>query len=97
MQKGKQKNEIVLLSERYVALLLIRMSDSLDPIKLSSLSDIVTSFRTLNALTDRMVKEGVITKELERLNYATTLLELTPKGRAVAKKLKEAMDVFQYS
>ena len=97
MQKGGQRNEIMLLCERYVALLLIRMLDSPDPIKLYSLSDIITSFRTLDSLTDRMAREGLITKKLERLNYVITFLELTPKGRAVAEKLKEAADIFQSS
>jgi hypothetical protein len=73
------------------------MLDSPDHIKLNELSDVVTSFRTLDALTDRMAAEGVITKTLERRNYVTTFLELPPKGRAVAEKLKEAMDLFQYS
>jgi DNA-binding HxlR family transcriptional regulator len=97
MQKGRQKNEVALLSERYVILLLIRMLDSQDSIKLNDLSDTVTSFRTLDALTDRMAAEGVITKKLERRNYVTMFLELTPKGRSVAEKLKEAMDIFQSS
>jgi len=95
MQKGRQKNEVMLLCERYVALLLIRMLDSSDPMKLNDLTDIVTSFRTLDTLTDRMAKEGLITKKLERRNYVTTFLELTTKGRTVAVKLKEAVDLFQ--
>jgi DNA-binding HxlR family transcriptional regulator len=95
MQKGRQKNEVMLLSERYVALLLIRMLDSPEPVKLNDFSDIVTSFRTLDALTDRMDQEGIITKRLERRNYVTTFLELTSKGRAVAEKLKEAVDILQ--
>ncbi|MCL1811331.1 MAG: hypothetical protein FWG41_03825 [Methanomassiliicoccaceae archaeon] len=73
------------------------MFDSSDPMKLNDLSDVVSSFRTLDALTDRMAGEGLITKKLERLNYVTTILELTPKGRAVAEKLKEAVDIFQCS
>jgi DNA-binding MarR family transcriptional regulator len=97
MQKGRQKNEVMLLCERYVALLLIRILDSPEATKLHDLSDIVSSFRTLDALTDRMAKEGMITKTLERRNYVTTFLELTPKGRAVAEKLKEAVEVFQGS
>jgi len=44
-----------------------------------------------------MAREGLITKKLERLNYVITFLELTPKGRAVAEKLKEAADIFQSS
>ena len=94
MQRGKQKNEVVLLSERYVALLLIRILNSQEPMKLNDLSDIVTSFRTLDNLTCRMAAEGLVTKKLERRNYVTTLLELTPKGRAVAERLKDAMDIF---
>jgi len=97
MQKGRQKNEIMLLCERYVALLLIRILDSSNPVKLNDLSDIVTSFRTLDALTERMAAEGIISKKLERRNYVTTLLELTPKGKAIAEKLKEAADIFQSS
>ena len=95
MQKGRQKSEVMLLSERYVALLLIRMLDSFEPVKLNSLSDTVTSFRTLDNLTDRMCKEGLITKRIERRNYVITFLELTPKGKAIAEKLKEAVDIFQ--
>jgi len=97
MQKGRQKNEVMLLCERYVTLLLIRMLDSSEPTKLNDLSDVVTSFRTLYALTDRMADEGIITKKLERRNYVTTFLELTPKGKAVAEKLKEAAEIFQRS
>jgi len=44
-----------------------------------------------------MAAEGIITKKLERRNYVTTFLELTPKGRAIAEKLKEAADIFQCS
>jgi DNA-binding HxlR family transcriptional regulator len=95
MQKGQQKKEVMLLCERYVALLLVRMLDSSEPIKLNDLSDTVTSYRTLDALTNRMVEEGVITKKLERRNYITTFLELTPKGRSIAEKLKEAMEILQ--
>jgi len=95
MQKGRQKNDVMLLSERYVALLLIRLLDSTDPTKLSDLLDIVTSYRTLESLTNRMADEGMITKKLERPSYVTTFLELTPKGREVAERLKEAVEIFQ--
>jgi len=94
MQKGRQKNKVMLLSERYVSLLLIRLFES-SVVKLNDLLDIVTSFRTLEALTDRMVDEGMITKILESKSYKTTVLELTPKGRSVAEKLKEAQNIFQ--
>ncbi|MCL2712993.1 MAG: hypothetical protein FWD37_06990 [Methanomassiliicoccaceae archaeon] len=87
----------MLLCERHVTALLIRILDSSGPVKLNDLSKIVTSYRTLKALTDRMVKEGVITKELEHLNYATMFLELTPKGKDIAMKLKEAVNIFQCS
>ena len=87
----------MLLSERYVALLLIRMLDSSNPMKLNDLSSTVTSFRTLDAITDRMATEELITKKLERQSYVSTFLELTPKGRAIAEKFKEAMDIFQCS
>ena len=95
MQKGRQKNKIMLLSERYVTLLLIRLLETPDVIKFNDLSDTVTSFRTLTTLTDRMIEEGVITKKLVSGSYLTTLLELTPKGRMVAEKLKEARDALQ--
>jgi DNA-binding HxlR family transcriptional regulator len=87
----------MLLSERYVSLLLIEMLDSPEPMKLNDLLDIVTSFRTLDSTTDRMATEGIITKKLERRNYVTTFLELTPKGRAIAEKLKEASNIFHSS
>jgi len=95
MQKGRQKNEIMLLSERYVALVLIRILDSPESVKLNDMSDLVTSFRTLDSLTDRMEGEGLITKTPERRGYMTTFLELTPKGKIVAEKLKEASDAFR--
>ena len=95
MQKGRQKNEVTLLSERYVALLLVKILDSPELVKLNDLSEVVTSFRTLDALTDRMALEGLITKRWEKRNYVTTFLELTSKGKAVAEKLKDAMHTAQ--
>lgn len=95
MQRGRQRNEILLLSERYVVLLLIEILNAGGPVKLNGLSNIVTSFRTLDALTDRMAEEGIITKKLEQCNYVTTFLELTSKGRLVAEKLNEAVNIFQ--
>ena len=76
-------------------MILVRMLDAGRRVKISEFLDLVTAYQILNPLTERMMREGLITKTLERETYVATFLELTPKGRAVAEKLKEAVDIFQ--
>ena len=85
----------MLLDERYVVQILLDLLQSNEKIKISYFRDFIKDFRKLDALTERMSREGLIRKFLDRETYVATFLELTPKGRAVAEKLKEAVDIFQ--
>jgi len=85
----------MLLDEKYVIQIMLDLLNVDKKIKISDFLEFVKDFRTLNALTERMSREGLIKKFLDRETYVATFLELTPKGRAVAEKLKEAVDIFE--
>lgn len=89
-----EKKPTMLISEKHVVSILIAMRDAKQRVKLSDLYSIALH-KTLDPLTDRMVREGLLTKYTDREIYLITFLELTPKGRLVAEKLKEAVDIFQ--
>jgi DNA-binding MarR family transcriptional regulator len=94
MEKDSERTPIMTLSERHVVNVLIGILDAGRRVKLSELYEFA-KYKTINPLTERMAREGLITKTLDRETYVATFLELTPKGRAVAEKLKEAVDIFE--
>ena len=89
------QNTLMLLDERYVVQIMIDLLAADKKVKISEFLYLMKSFPGLNSLTDRMAQEGLIRKFLDRETFVATFLELTPKGRAVAEKLKEAVDIFQ--
>jgi len=94
MREGKTKVPVLILGERHTTILLVAMLEANRRVKLSELYQYL-KFKSLNPLTDRMAQEGLITKKIDRETYVITFLELTPKGRAIAEKLKEAFDILQ--
>ena len=85
------KKQVMILSERYVVQILLDLLDADDKVKISDFLTLISGFQVLDALTDRMVSEGLVLKFPGRDVRLATFLELTPKGREVASKLKDAM------
>lgn len=77
------------MGERYATLVLVRMLDMGGEVKFSDLSDIVTTFSTLNGLMMKLSDAGLVVTKRVNKPYKTNYAELTGLGFQVARRLHE--------
>ena len=79
-----------ILDERYAVSLLVELSNN-GPMKISDFLEFISNYRTLDTLTDKLEKSGLIQKIGGVDRYGTTMLSITEKGQNVSKQLSKAL------
>ena len=86
------KESMNVLGERYAVPIIIEL-DNNGVMKISDFLNLITNYRTLENLCSDLEKNNIITITKEIKHHGSYLLELTDRGRTIAKHLKLANEL----
>lgn len=89
MQRQQAKPRSV-LAEPYVVDVILFLSEK-GQVMATELLEVISSYRTSKGLLDRLSSTGLVNIEVVNRPRVTFKIKLTPKGKKVAEKLREAI------